>query len=188
MGPCDDPTRHPRDLATRGLALNRFRIFENRHHHGASVPVSIFTMCMNRYKTSKTYGDTPFQDVDWMSSTVLIPASSFTVRRQSARYIPAIPLRFIQDSLLVGDALAVLLIAVMETRTRGIDEIGLGPSVWAKVGSPSKRVRSRLLRQIAKLPAEVCILVARRGRPHLLKTGPAWPRAANETQTGRLRL
>jgi hypothetical protein len=118
---------------------------------------------------------------DWMASATLIPATSFAPRRGKPRFIPAIPIEFIQKTLQAGDALAVLLVAVMETRMRGVDEVALGRSVWSKVGSPSKRVRSRLLRQISRLPVEVCVLVSRQGRPHLLQTGPAWPKAAKKT-------
>jgi hypothetical protein len=58
---------------------------------------------------------------------------------------------------------------------RGTGEIAIGSAVWSKVGDPSKRVRSRLLRQISGLPADLCTLVARKGRPHLLIAGPGWP-------------
>jgi hypothetical protein len=127
-------------------------------------------------------GNSADPSADWMEGAIHIPANSFVLGRGKPRYIPAIPLDFIQKTLQVGDALAVLLIAVMETRTKGVDEIALGPSVWAKVGNPSKRVRSRLLRQISQLPEEVCVIVSRRGRPHLLTAGPAWPRAADRLQ------
>lgn len=64
-------------------------------------------------------------------------------------------------------------------RMRGASEIAIGPALWAEVGNPSERVRARLLRQIAGLPGRLCTVVARQGRPHLLKAGPDWPHSMN---------
>ena len=86
-------------------------------------------------------------------------------------------MEFIRQTLGVGDALALLLVALAEMRMRGVNEIAIGPALWAEVGSPSKRVRARLLKQIACLPQSLCALVARNGRPHLLKAGSGWPRS-----------
>ncbi|TFH72492.1 hypothetical protein E3V39_13075 [Gammaproteobacteria bacterium LSUCC0112] len=114
-------------------------------------------------------------DADWMRHSETLPAEHFNPHAKKLRYIPAIPMEFIQQSLIAGDALALLLVALAEMRMCGASEIALGPAMWAKIGNPSKRVRARLLRQIAWLPENLCVLFARKGRPHLLKTGPGWP-------------
>jgi hypothetical protein len=114
-------------------------------------------------------------DADWMQQAENIPAARFSPRARNNRYVPAIPMEFIRQTLIAGDALALLLIALAEMRMRGTSEISIGPALWAEVGNPSKRVRARLLRQIAGLPGRLCTVVARKGRPHLLKAGPDWP-------------
>ena len=116
-------------------------------------------------------------DADWMQQAEIIPAARFSLRARKNRYIPAIPIDFIRQTLIVGDALALLLVALAEMRMRGVSEIALGPALWADVGTPSKRVRARLLRQIACLPEGLCKVIARKGRPHLLKAVPSWPRS-----------
>jgi hypothetical protein len=115
-------------------------------------------------------------DADWMRQAETIQAARFNPRAHKNRYVPAIPMEFIGQTLIAGDALALLLVALAEMRMRGIREIAIGPGLWAQVGDPSKRVRVRLLRQIAQLPASVCTLTARNGRPHLLTAGAAWPK------------
>lgn len=114
-------------------------------------------------------------DADWMRQADIVPAASFNPRTKKNRYIPAIPLEFVQLTLAAGDALALLLVALMEMRMRGTSEIAIGPGLWEQVDNPSKRVRARLLRQIACLPESLCTIVARKGRPHLLKAGSSWP-------------
>ena len=114
-------------------------------------------------------------DADWMRQAETLPAASFNPRTRKNRYIPAIPMEFIRLTLVAGDALALLLLALAEMRMRGVSEIAIGPALWAEVGDPGKRVRARLLRQIARLPETLCTLVPRNGRPYLLKTGPWWP-------------
>lgn len=114
-------------------------------------------------------------DADWMRQAEAIPAARFNPRARKNRYVPAIPMEFIRQTLIAGDALALLLVALAEMRMRGISEIAIGPALWAEVGNPSKRVRARLLRQIACLPEGLCMVIARRGRPHLLKAGVGWP-------------
>lgn len=116
-------------------------------------------------------------DADWMRQAEAIPAARFSLRARKNRYIPAIPMEFIRQTLVAGDALPLLLVALKEMRMRGTSEIAIGPALWAEVGNPSKRVRARLLRQIAALPESLCTVVARNGRPHLLKAGPGWPRS-----------
>jgi len=118
-------------------------------------------------------------DADWVQEAEKIPAASFNRRPKRYRFIPAVPMEFIRETLVAGDALALLLVALAEMRMRGNNEIGIGPALWAQVGNPSKRVRARLLRQIACLPDTLCTVVARNGRPHLLVVGPDWPRAAS---------
>ena len=115
-------------------------------------------------------------DADWMRQAEIMPAASFSPRAKTNRYIPAIPLEFIRQTLVAGDALPLLLVALAEMRMRGAGEIAIGPALWAAIGNPTKRVRARLLRQVACLPEDLCTVVARKGRPHLLKTGPGWPR------------
>lgn len=112
-----------------------------------------------------------------MRQAETLPAASFNPRAKKSRYIPAIPMEFIRLTLVAGDALALLLVALAEMRMRGTSEIAIGPAIWEQVGNPSKRVRARLLRQIACLPESLCMLVARNGRSHLLKAGPGWPRS-----------
>lgn len=125
--------------------------------------------------SSKNAGD---PDADWMAVTVKQPAESFRQPKAREPYIPAIPRAFLRAAAQAGDALELLLVALAEMRIRGTTEIAIGPALWQKVGDPSKRVRTRLLRQIAALPASLCTLVPRTGRPHLLKAGPDWPRTA----------
>lgn len=116
-------------------------------------------------------------DADWLREATLIPASRFSAKPHRCRFIPSFPLEFLKRALPAGDAFPVLLIALAEMRMRGVLELSLGPVVWATLDCPSRRVRARLLRQIAALPEELCTLVKRTGRPYLLKAGPAWPRA-----------
>jgi hypothetical protein len=120
-------------------------------------------------------------DADWMRQAEIIPAARFTPRARKNRYVPAIPMEFIRQTLIAGDALALLLVALAEMRMRGHSEIAIGPALWAEVGNPSKRVRARLLRLIAGLPESLCTVTARNGRPHLLKTGHEWPRSLAAT-------
>jgi hypothetical protein len=119
-------------------------------------------------------------DADWMNQAEITPASSFNSRLQRNRFIPAIPKSFIEDTLIAGDALPLLLIILMEMRIRGTAEIAIGPMIWVEVGNPSKRIRARLLRQISKLPSRICDVTARKGRPHLFRAGPKWPKAISK--------
>ena len=119
----------------------------------------------------------PDRYLDWMGLAEAIPAQSFLPRKRRAPYIPAIPRSFLRTAAPAGDSLELLLVALAEMRKRGVNEIAIGPSLWHLVGNPSKRVRTRLLRQIGRLPPTLCSLVRRKGRPHLLVTGPEWPRA-----------
>lgn len=116
------------------------------------------------------------QDADWMRVAQKLPRENIHKMRQTL-YIPAIPRSFLRTAARAGDSLELLLVALSEMRMRAISEISIGPSIWHQVGSPSKRVRTRLLRQIAGLPSNLCALVPRVGRPHLLVTGPDWPRS-----------
>ena len=116
-----------------------------------------------------------------MRQAETVPAARFNPRAKKNRYIPAIPMEFIRQTLVAGDALPLLLVALAEMRMRGTSEIAIGPALWAEVGNPSKRVRARLLRQVACLPARLCTVTARKGRPHLLKAGPDWPKSLTAT-------
>lgn len=111
-------------------------------------------------------------DSELMRTAIKIQMPS---RKSSDRFIPAFPLTFLQQLLPAGDALPILLIAMTEMRMKDMSEVALGPGLWASIGNPSRRIRSRLLQQIMKLPSTVCTLEARAGRPHLLRTGSDWP-------------
>lgn len=115
-------------------------------------------------------------DASLMASADVIPAVSFRSPTKARRFIPAVPLSFIQETLVVGDALPLVLVLLMEMRIRGTVELAIGPAIWAAVGNPSKRIRARLLRQVSQLPPDICTLTPRDGRPHLLRTGPKWPK------------
>ena len=115
-------------------------------------------------------------DASLMASAQVIPASNFRSPAKVRRFIPAVPLSFIQETLVVGDALPLVLVLLMEMRIRGTVELAIGPAIWAAVGNPSKRIRARLLRQVSQLPPDICTLTPRDGRPHLLRTGPKWPK------------
>ena len=116
-------------------------------------------------------------DLDWMQVAEKLPAASFHSKRNQIAYIPAIPRKFLREAAAAGDALELLLVALAEMRMRGTCEISIGPTLWAQVGDPSKRVRTRLLRQIGSLPASLCTVTPRDGRPHLLSSGKDWPKA-----------
>lgn len=111
-------------------------------------------------------------DADIFATSVKI---SILGNSQKDYFIPSFPLRFLQQTAQAGDALPVLLVALMMMRMKGEREIALGPALWKLVGDPSPRVRARLLKKIAGLPESLCTLEARTGRPHLLRTGPDWP-------------
>jgi hypothetical protein len=128
-------------------------------------------------------------DEDWMVDAVLTAASTFSRRQPRVRFVPAFPVEFLQAASAAGDALPLLLLAFAEMRVRQVGEIAVGPALWAAAGNPSKRVRSRLLRQLSCLPGELCELIVRKGRPHLLRAGPRWPkplqpRMPHDAQTG----
>lgn len=114
---------------------------------------------------------------DWMSISEKLPAKSFLTKSREGHYVPSIPYEFLQEASVVGDALLVLLVALAEMRMRRVNTLSLGPTIWALVGDPSKRVRARLLRQLAKLPPNLGNLTFREGKPYLLTTGPDWPKA-----------
>jgi len=107
-----------------------------------------------------------------MSTAVKIETTS---KIKQELFIPSFPQIFLRQILPAGDAIAILLIAMAEMRMQGLTEVALSPALWAKLGNPSRRIRSRLLKQISKLPPPVCTLEARSGRPHLLRTGSDWP-------------
>ena len=116
-------------------------------------------------------------DADWMRMAEPLSLSARQATKKREPYIPAIPRTFLRSLAAAGDALELLLVALAEMRMRGTRETAIGPRLWLQVGDPSKRVRSRLLNQIALLPSSVCKLTARNGRPHLLVAGQDWPGA-----------
>lgn len=122
-------------------------------------------------------------DAYLMASAEVIPAASFRSPTKMRRFIPAVPLSFIQETLVVGDALPLVLVLLMEMRIRGTVELAIGPAIWAAVGNPSKRIRARLLRQVSQLPSDICTITPRNGRPHLLRVGSSWPKPATNTGT-----
>lgn len=79
-----------------------------------------------------------------MASVEIIPAASFRSPTKARRFIPAVPLGFIQEALVVRDALPLVLVLLMEMRIRGAVELPIGPAIWAAAGNPSKRIRARL--------------------------------------------
>ena len=137
----------------------------------------------------KMFRDTtshPVKDeVDWSLFAIKVPTSTSTNSKAKAPYIPSFPVTFLDAIAPAGDAIRVLLVTMAEIRKRDIEEISLGPSIWAKAGKPSPRVRSRLLSQIAALPQTLCTLAPRKGKPHLLKIGPDWPRRNQAGNTSR---
>ena len=124
-------------------------------------------------------------EVDWTQFAIKVPTSTSTNSKAKAPYIPSFPVAFLDVIALAGDAIRVLLVTMAEIRKRGVEEISMGPSIWAKAGKPSARVRSRLLSQMAALPERLCTLEPRKGKPHLLKIGPAWPRRIQSVDTRR---
>lgn len=118
-------------------------------------------------------------DADWMllAENVLAPTNSTVDKKR--RYVPALPLSFLLEIAPAKDAVVILLIMLSEMRMRGKYEFPIGPSIWEKAGVKSKRIRSRLLRHIGELPESVCRIVPRKGQPHLLVSGPDWPKPLN---------
>jgi hypothetical protein len=129
----------------------------------------------SRYSKYPDKGGDP--DADWMLVAEKIASASNKNQKAGERFIPAIPQAFLISIASAGDAIILLLISLAEMRIRRTREISLGPQIWMMAGNPSKRVRCRLLRQISRVPASVCTLNARPGRPYLLKAGPDWPKA-----------
>lgn len=129
----------------------------------------------SRFAATGTVRSDP--DADWMCVAEKLPLSIPQANKKRELYIPAIPRTSLRLLAAAGDALELLLVALAEMRMRGTREIAIGPRLWAQVGDPSKRVRSRLLRQVALLPPSICRLTARKGRPHLLVAGQTWPAA-----------
>ncbi|MCF8210130.1 MAG: hypothetical protein K9K38_12110 [Rhodoferax sp.] len=113
---------------------------------------------------------------DWMGMAIKVPMPSVQRRQVQAHFIPAIPHAFLSGILPAGDAVALLLFALAQMRIQGVNEIAMGQQLWSLIGNPTKRVRARLLHQIGLLPGNLCTLLIRSGRPHLLVAGPDWPR------------
>jgi hypothetical protein len=118
----------------------------------------------------------PDLDADWMHLAEKLTMDRPKQRAKKLRYVPAIPLDFLQKILVIGDAVPLILIALTEMRMRRTSEIALGPPIWATVGKPGRRTRSRMLQQLSSLPASLCEVRPRPGRPHLLVAGPDWPK------------
>ncbi len=180
------------DLLLKGTDSHGFRLHpsglayaNNRHRRSAPVPIYICISNVNMspvptyLRAGLPHGSNP--DASLMASAEVIPAASFRSPTKARRFIPAVPLGFIQQTLVVGDALPLVLVLLMEMRVRGAVEVAVGPAIWAAVGNPSKRVRARLLRQVSQLPPDVCTLTPRNGRPHLLRVGPNWPKPTTAT-------
>jgi len=127
----------------------------------------------------------PHDTADLMANAVKVTTHPNT---RYEHYIPSFPMKFLQQAVVVGDALPLLLVALSMMRIQGKSEIALGPALWSEIGNPGPRMRSRWLKQIAKLPASLCTLEPRKGRPHLLRTGSDWPvriQTKNETLVRR---
>ncbi len=128
------------------------------------------------FAVAKLHGQDP--NADWMAQAERLPVTTHRSPKGETLYIPAIPRTFLRAAAAAGDALELLLVALAEMRMRATTEIAIGPALWKQAGNPSKHVRVRLLSQLGTLPPSLCTLVPRRGRPHLLVTGPDWPRQA----------
>ena len=178
------------DFLLKGTDTHAFRLHpfglayaNNRHRRSAPVSINICISNVNMlsiptyFRAGLLHGSDP--DASLMASAEVIPAASFRSPTKARRFIPAVPLSFIQETLVVGDALPLVLVLLMEMRIRGTVELAIGPAIWAAVGNPSKRIRARLLRQVSQLPPDVCTLTPRDGRPHLLHAGPKWPKPIN---------
>jgi hypothetical protein len=76
-------------------------------------------------------------DADWMQQAETIPAARFSPRARKNRYVPAIPMEFIRQTLVAGDALALLPVALAVMRMHGTSEIAIGPALLAEVGTPA---------------------------------------------------
>ncbi len=120
-------------------------------------------------------------DEDWLALAEVISAHSFREQPKRALFIPSFTLTFLQQLLPAKDAIPIVLVAMAEMRMRNSRETSLGPKLWQRVGSPSRRVRSRWLEQIQQLPATLCSLTPRKGRPHLLTQGKDWPQPMHVT-------
>ena len=114
-------------------------------------------------------------DADLMRVAVKLPMVSPSKTRKKIAYIPSIPQSFITATVPAGDSLGLLLTALAHMRMSGTAEISIGAAIWRQIGNPTKRVRTRLLRQIGKLPRTLCRLLYRKGRSYLLVTGKDWP-------------
>lgn len=124
----------------------------------------------------------PDPDDDWMKIAQKVSVEGAKPSSGSLKYIPPIPISFLQTASKAGDALVVILIAFGEMRMRRVRELAIGPSIWQKAGISSKRIRARLIRQIQTLPASLCVVTYRPGRPHLLIAGPEWPVAVDKAR------
>lgn len=116
-------------------------------------------------------------DLDWMQQATKLPLNGILLPRpgESLHFIPAMPLDFLVAILPAKDAIPVLLVAFAKMRMQRVSEISIGATIWKAVGDPNKRVRSRLLRQIERVPESTCSLMIRTGRPALLMAGSKWP-------------
>ena len=123
-------------------------------------------------------------DADWLMVAEVTPAQAFRNNAKAVQFIPSFPLSFLQRLLPAEDAIPLLLVAMAEMRMRFAKETSLGPSLWQRVGRPSRRVRARWLKQIAQLPRNVCELIPRKGRPYLLRQGADWPQPAGLSGSG----
>ena len=114
-------------------------------------------------------------DEDWMAVATRVPTAGLGRGTAQGYFIPAIPYSFLTAISPAADAVTLLLFALARMRMLGVNEIAIGQPLWKLVGNPTKRVRARLLQQISKLPNDICMIISRRGRPHLLVTGVSWP-------------
>ena len=125
--------------------------------------------------SNSAHDHAPDLDADWMALAQKVEVVSPRHTTDRVLFIPSFPVRFLLAIQPCADAIPVLLLALAQMRMRDVNEMALGAHIWSLAGSPSRRVKARLLSQIAGLPDEVCTLVSRPGRPHLLRAGPQWP-------------
>ena len=122
-------------------------------------------------------------NADWMAQAQQLPIPTRRIKAsERERYIPAMPLEFLRQISVAGDSVQLVLIAHMMMRMQSRREITLGPAVWSLLGTPSPRVRARLVRQLQAIPRNICHLEARSGKAYILHAGPKWPTKPMQSQ------
>jgi hypothetical protein len=84
-------------------------------------------------------------------------------RRQSAAFIPSLPVRVVQAIVAANAEIALpLVLAVHRQLTmKKQNETALTAAIWTAAGSPSQRKREAILRKLKCLPAVIVVTKAR---------------------------